>query len=38
MVIYPAGWWYEEVNQDKIDRILNALEDGLPAEEFLASE
>ena len=28
MVVYPAGSWYGEVNQDKIDTILDALQEG----------
>lgn len=28
MVIYPPGWWYGQVDEDKIDRILDALEEG----------
>lgn len=35
MVIYPGGWWYTEVNEQKIDDILDALEDGQPAEGLL---
>jgi (2Fe-2S) ferredoxin len=37
MVIYPAGWWYTEVNTTKLETILDALEDGRPATEFLAA-
>jgi (2Fe-2S) ferredoxin len=32
MVVYPGAWWYGEVTQDKVDEILDALEDGKPAE------
>lgn len=35
MVVYPAGWWYGEVDEDKLDEILDALEDGQPAEGLL---
>ncbi len=35
MVIYPPGWWYGEVTEDKLDEILDALEDGKPAESLL---
>jgi (2Fe-2S) ferredoxin len=28
MIIYPNGWWYGGVDEDKIDNILDALEDG----------
>jgi (2Fe-2S) ferredoxin len=34
MVIYPNGDWYGEVDTGKIDRILNALEDGTSADEL----
>lgn len=37
MIIYPAGWWYGEIDEDKIDQILDALEDGRPVTEFLLS-
>lgn len=36
MVIYPGGWWYPQVDETKIDDILDALEDGEPAESLLA--
>jgi (2Fe-2S) ferredoxin len=36
VVVYPAGWWYHEVNLKKLDRILDALEQGLPAEDLIA--
>lgn len=35
MIVYPAGWWYGEVDEDKIDEILDALEDGNPVEDYL---
>lgn len=35
MVIYPAGWWYSELDEGKIDEILDALEEGNPVEEYL---
>jgi (2Fe-2S) ferredoxin len=37
MVIYPAGWWYDAVDEKKLDPILSALEDGRPATQFLAT-
>jgi (2Fe-2S) ferredoxin len=37
MVIYPAGWWYNEVDIKKLDTILDALEEGQPAAELLAT-
>jgi (2Fe-2S) ferredoxin len=35
MVIYPQGWWYTEVNEERVDEILDALEEGKPVEEIL---
>lgn len=35
MVIYPAGWWYGKVTEDMLDEILDALEEGNPAEDYL---
>ena len=32
MVIYPGGWWYTELTEQKLDEILDALEEGQPAE------
>jgi (2Fe-2S) ferredoxin len=36
MVIYPAGWWYGEVTENKLSIILDALEKGLPAVDLLS--
>ena len=39
MVVYPQGWWYRGVDsEEKVDEILDALEDGEPAEEMLVGE
>lgn len=35
MMIYPDNYWYKEVNEEAIDEILDALEDGEPAEDYL---
>lgn len=36
MVIYPEGYWYGGMeSEDDIDAILDALEDGETAEDFL---
>lgn len=36
MVIYPQGIWYKDVtSEEAVDEILDALEDGGPAEEYL---
>jgi (2Fe-2S) ferredoxin len=32
LVVYPQNWWYGEVDEEKIDDILDALEDGKPAD------
>ena len=37
MVVYPEGWWYQEIDEEKIDDILDALENEQPAEELLVS-
>ena len=35
MVIYPQGDWYGEVDEEKIDEILDALEDSKTVEDYL---
>jgi len=36
LVVYPEGYWYKGVNSKEIvDEILDALEEGRPAEEYL---
>ena len=36
MVIQPENWWFKEVNSEEaIDAILDGLEDGEPAAEYL---
>ncbi len=35
MVVYPGGWWYSNLNEDKLDEILDALEDGKVIEDYL---
>jgi (2Fe-2S) ferredoxin len=36
MVVYPEGCWYGEVNEDKINTVLDALENNVAAEGQLA--
>lgn len=36
MVIYPQGWWYTGLTEEKIDQILDALEEGDAATDLLA--
>ena len=36
MIVYPQSWWYSEVDEDKLDTILDAMEEGKPAEDLLA--
>ncbi|QNN22158.1 (2Fe-2S) ferredoxin domain-containing protein [Planctomycetales bacterium ZRK34] len=38
LVVYPEGWWYPQVDEEKIDQILDALEDEQPVEELLSVE
>ncbi len=35
MVIYPQGWWYGGLDEDKVDEVLDALEDGECCESYL---
>ena len=35
MVIYPKEWWYFELTEEKIDEILDALEQDQPVEALL---
>lgn len=35
MVIYPEGYWYGDVNEGKIDEILDALENGGSVDKYL---
>jgi (2Fe-2S) ferredoxin len=37
MIVYPEGHWYGEVNEEKIDEILDCLENGQPATSLLMS-
>ena len=34
LVVYPEGYWYGEVNETKIDEILDALENGKVVEKY----
>jgi (2Fe-2S) ferredoxin len=38
MVIQPNNFWYGGVTQDAIDEILDALQEGKAAEQYLISE
>ncbi|MFP4355926.1 MAG: (2Fe-2S) ferredoxin domain-containing protein [Phycisphaerae bacterium] len=33
MVVYPQGVWYGQVDEDKLDAILDSIEDGAMMEE-----
>ena len=35
MVVYPGAHWYAEVTEEKLDEILDAIEEGEPAEALL---
>ncbi len=35
MVVYPAGYWYGDLNEEKLDEILDALEDGEAVDDYL---
>jgi len=36
MVVYPEGHWYGEVNEEKVDEVLDAIGEGRVAEGALA--
>ncbi|MBE9169380.1 (2Fe-2S) ferredoxin domain-containing protein [Pleurocapsales cyanobacterium LEGE 06147] len=38
MMIYPDNYWYGEVDEEAIDEILDALEEGQPAKEYLFAD
>jgi (2Fe-2S) ferredoxin len=35
LVIYPKEWWYFELTEEKIDEILDALQQDQPVEALL---
>ena len=35
LVIYPQGHWYGDITEDRIDEILDALEEGSAVDEYL---
>ncbi|MDR3366215.1 MAG: (2Fe-2S) ferredoxin domain-containing protein [Prevotellaceae bacterium] len=35
VVIQPNNYWYGEMTEDKLDEVLDALEEGKPVEEYL---
>ncbi|MEQ9356231.1 (2Fe-2S) ferredoxin domain-containing protein [Coleofasciculus chthonoplastes] len=35
MMVYPDNYWYGNVDEEAIDEILDALEDGKPAEDYI---
>lgn len=35
LVVYPNQWWYHGLTEDKVDQILDALEEGQPVPELL---
>ena len=35
MVVYPQQYWYGEIDEEKIDEILDALEEESSVEEYL---
>lgn len=37
MVVYPAGWWYGELNEERLDQVLDALAEGQPVKELLVA-
>jgi (2Fe-2S) ferredoxin len=37
MVVYPGGTWYGRINEEALDAILDAIEDGTEATEYVIS-
>ncbi len=37
MIVYPEAFWYGNINESAIDEILDALEEGEAAEQYLLS-
>ncbi len=35
LIVYPQSWWYHEVDEAKVDSILDALEQGASVGELL---
>ncbi len=35
MVVYPAGWWFGEMTEEKVDEVLDALDGGEPPQDYL---
>lgn len=35
MTIYPQGWWYGEMDESKLDNVLDALENDAAVDEYL---
>ena len=35
LVVYPDNWWYGGVDEEKIEEILDALENGEAVENYL---
>ena len=35
LVVYPQGWWYAGVTDERVDEILDALEQDQPVEDLL---
>lgn len=38
LMVYPEGYWYKGVDEDAIDEILDALEAGQPATDYLLTD
>ena len=35
MMVYPQGWWYGQIDEEKLDAILDAMEDGQVVNEYV---
>lgn len=36
VVVYPQGWWYVGVDEDRMEEILDTMEEGTCVEAYLA--
>jgi (2Fe-2S) ferredoxin len=37
LAVYPEGYWYGEVDENRLDEILDALEEGKPVPQYLVA-
>lgn len=35
MVVYPVGWWYGDLDESKLEKVLDAMEENEPVADLL---